>query len=258
VWSADDEALDEAARQAVPDGATTLRFGESPRAEVRLLRREDLGLAGSRLQVGLPGGGEVEIRLPLPGLHNARNALAAMAVATLVGVPAAEAAERISGCGALAGRGRVVRLGEATVLDESYNSNPRALEEVLALVASLEGYRRKAAALGDMLELGDLEADAHEEAGRQAARAGVELLAGVGPRMAAAVEAARAEGVGTAVHFPDSAEAGRWLAGEIGPGDLLVVKGSRGMRMEAVLEALGAPGGGIGAPPGREPAGARV
>jgi UDP-N-acetylmuramoyl-tripeptide--D-alanyl-D-alanine ligase len=161
-----------------------------------------------------------------------------MAVAHLLGVPAAEAAAGMSDVLPLPGRGAVLRIGEITLVDESYNANPSALAAVLRFVSTLNGYRRRIAVLGDMLELGETEGAAHEEAGRAAAGAGVDLLVGVGKRMAAAVRTAREAGLRETVHFSAAAEAAAYLAETAESGDLIVVKGSRAIGTEAVIEAL--------------------
>jgi UDP-N-acetylmuramoyl-tripeptide--D-alanyl-D-alanine ligase len=92
--------------------------------------------------------------------------------------------------------------------------------------------------MGDMLELGPAETALHREAGRQAAAAGVQLLVGVGARSRAAVEAARRARIGEAWHEQDAASAARSVPTRIGPGDLVVVKGSRGVHLELVVEAI--------------------
>ena len=137
------------------------------------------------------------------------------------------------------GRGRVHRLaGDALLVDDSYNNNPAALASVLGTLRASAATGRKVLVLGDMLELGRDEMALHREAGERAAAAGVEVLVGVGPRAKAAVDAARRARIAEAWHEPDAQSAARTLPARIGPGDLVVVKGSRGVHLEHVVEAL--------------------
>jgi len=237
AWNADDPLLDAAVRAALPAGARSLRFGASGEAAVRLLAWQGRGLEGGRLAVGLPDGGEIAVDLRLPGRHNALNALAALSAGLLLGMDPVEMAARMAMVEPLEGRGRTLRMAGLTIIDESYNANPRAVEAALATLAGGEATRR-IAVLGDMLELGEASARHHEEAGRAAAGAGVDLLVGVGREMARAVEAAREAGLDEAVHFETAEAAARWLAAAWAPGDLVLVKGSRAIGTEKVIQAL--------------------
>jgi UDP-N-acetylmuramoyl-tripeptide--D-alanyl-D-alanine ligase len=109
----------------------------------------------------------------------------------------------------------------------------RALETFVRIPAG-----RRVVAAGDMLELGALESEAHRTMGEQVARSGAALFAAAGPRCLLAAETARAAGCPEVRHFPDSAAAAEWLPGAVRPGDLILVKGSRGAAMERVVEAL--------------------
>jgi UDP-N-acetylmuramoyl-tripeptide--D-alanyl-D-alanine ligase len=138
-------------------------------------------------------------------------------------------------------RGTVSRLDNGiTLYDDSYNANPQAMAAVLEMLGRSETPGRRVAALGDMLELGPGADEAHRRVGRLAAEAGFGLLAAVGSRAAEVAAGAREGGLGDeAVHVFDTADAaGRFLAGELEPGDLLLVKGSRGVGMEAVVRLV--------------------
>jgi UDP-N-acetylmuramoyl-tripeptide--D-alanyl-D-alanine ligase len=237
AWNTDDPLLGPAVRQALPEGARTLPFGASEAAAVRLLAWQGKGLEGGRLAVGLPDGGEIPVDLRLPGRHNAFNAMAALAAGLLLGADPVAMAGRMALVEPVEGRGRILRMAGLTVIDESYNANPRAVEAALANLAAAEATRR-IAVLGDMLELGDSAPSHHEEAGRAAARAGVDLLVGIGRQMARAVEAACEAGLDEAVHFETSEAAAGWLAAAWSPGDLVLVKGSRSIGTEKVIQAL--------------------
>lgn len=186
------------------------------------------------------------LELSLAGAHSAQNAMAALAAILAAGGDLDAAAEAMARVQAGAGRGRVLRLGQdVVVVDDTYNSNPAALSSVLrTLAASPAG--RKVLVVGDMLELGPDESAYHRDAGRQAASAGVQMLVGVGPLARITAEAARKAGVPEVYHDHDAAHAAREMPRRIRPGDLVVVKGSRGVHLEQVVDVL--VGASVGAP----------
>jgi UDP-N-acetylmuramoyl-tripeptide--D-alanyl-D-alanine ligase len=182
------------------------------------------------------GGRTHDVALPLPGPHFVQNFLAAAAAAHHLGVTGEEIVAAASTLQAAKRRGEVLRLaGGVTVLDDSYNSNPTAVEAaVAALDMSAKG--RRVAFIGDMLELGPQGPALHRETGRKAASR-LQLLVGVGPLSRHTVEGAAEAGVET-VHFASSEEAAAAAPGLVKPGDAVLVKGSRGVRMERIVEAL--------------------
>jgi UDP-N-acetylmuramoyl-tripeptide--D-alanyl-D-alanine ligase len=214
-----------------------------------------------------------EVRLPLHGLYNVENCLAAAACAFALGVPLADIAAAAEQARPAAGRGVVHRVvlhgaagedtgarGELTVIDDSYNSNPDALEKALAGAAELPAVRRLAV-LGDMLELGPAGPRFHREGGLAAARLGFGPVAGVGELSRELVAGARAGGT-AAAWLGDAAAAADWAAAVAQPGDVVLVKGSRGIGLELVVRrllALGAPGapGAVDARDTRDPRGTR-
>jgi UDP-N-acetylmuramoyl-tripeptide--D-alanyl-D-alanine ligase len=137
-------------------------------------------------------------------------------------------------------RGELLRLpGGLTLIDDSYNSSPAALKRSLETVAAAKGSARKAAVLGEMLELGEHSARMHEECGVAAAAAGLELLITVGGQSAERMaHAARTAGVPMVVHAAHSDEATRVTLQRVRPGDLVLVKGSRGIRTDIVVDRL--------------------
>ncbi len=214
--------------------------GEAPS---RALDVEPLaaGAVGSRLRWWVDGG-EHAVELPLLGRHNVANFLAAATAAHAVGVPPAEIVEAARVARPAAGRGVVHRRADgALVVDDSYNSNPSALEAALAAAAALPAARRWAV-LGDMLELGEGAAAFHREAGRNAARRGFSPIVGVGELARELTEAAREAGAETRWHADVAGAAAALPAA--GPGDVVLVKGSRGVGLEAVVAALLAGEGG--------------
>jgi len=169
--------------------------------------------------------------LSLLGRHNRANAGLAAAVASHLGVSAEAVAAGLAAVQPVAGRLRRVDVGGVTVLDDTYNANPSSVREALAVLGAMPGARR-VAVLGDMFELGEASAEAHRAIAREAAAA-ADVLVLVG---AAYAEAAEAAGVDAAV-YRDSAAAAAWVDA-VAPGDVVLLKGSRGMRMERVLTAI--------------------
>lgn len=215
-------------------------FGEGPAADVRATEIQDHGLAGTTAVV-TAGGAACELRVPLAGRANLANVLCATAVATELGVPLAEAAARAAHLVASARRGEVIRLASGvTVIDDSYNASPAALAHALAVLGG-EPAARRAAVLGEMLELGDAAVRLHEEAGRRAAAAGLDRLVTVGGEPARALAAA-AVAAGMAAerveHVAASAAAAEIIAGWLRRGDVVLVKGSRGTRTDLVVDRI--------------------
>jgi UDP-N-acetylmuramoyl-tripeptide--D-alanyl-D-alanine ligase len=183
------------------------------------------------------------VRLHLAGRHAAANALAALAAADALGVARHRALGAMAEVRPLPGRGRVEHLADGVVLvDETYNANPVALTAVLSLLGDTRWPGRKVLALGDMLELGPSGPELHRTVGRQALAAGVSLLIGVGPLAAESCRAAAA-GADTA-RFATSVDAAAAAGTLMRPGDLVLVKGSRGTAMERFADALRGIGGG--------------
>ncbi len=185
------------------------------------------------------GGQAEEIALPLPGPHFLMNFLAAAAVAHHLGIGMGTIAETATTLKAASHRGEVVSLGEGiTLLDDCYNSNPTAVEAaVVALGLSARG--RRVAFLGDMLELGPTGPELHRQTGEKVGGR-LDLLAAVGPLAAGFLEGARRAGLRpeALVAFADSAGAAAAAPDLVGPGDAVLVKGSRGVRMEVIVDAL--------------------
>jgi UDP-N-acetylmuramyl pentapeptide synthase len=133
--------------------------------------------------------------------------------------------------------------GPIRILDDTYNANPASVRAALEVLGAVSGARR-IVVLADMLELGGAAEAAHREAGRLVACSGAAELVGVGTQARVAVEAARAAGLGESHHAATFEDALALLAKRLAPGDAVLVKGSRGMRMERVVDALVARYGG--------------
>jgi UDP-N-acetylmuramoyl-tripeptide--D-alanyl-D-alanine ligase len=213
--------------EALPDGATAIVPAGEPRLEpflrpgLRVVRFGDGG------DVTLDG-----LELPFTSAHMLRNAQAAVAAARAIGVdPSGRIDVQLSAL-----RGEHVELpGGVTVINDCYNANPLSMRAALDDLAAQTPTGRRVAVLGDMLELGPDEVMLHRAIGEHAAASGVELLVTVG---ALAAEMAGPYG-GRSIATASAAEAAEALRGELAEGDLVLVKASRGVGLEAVAEALG-------------------
>jgi UDP-N-acetylmuramoyl-tripeptide--D-alanyl-D-alanine ligase len=204
------------------------------------------GAAGRAAGVGAEGvtaeAESVALEIPLLGRANLANVLAGMAVALDAGVPLPAIVERAATLSPASHRGEVKRLvSGVTVLDDAYNANPLAVRRALEVIASEPHARRRVAVLGEMLELGPESVRLHEECGRAAVRSKIDVLVTVGKESARALgEAAVAAGLArdAVTHFADSTAAADAVAALVRSGDVVLVKGSRGVRLERVVERL--------------------
>ena len=219
----------------------TVTFGLAPSATVRAVDIDDRGVAGTRARVLTPAG-ESTIETSLIGRGNLQNLLAAIATALEFGVPLARVPGVVAGLVAADHRGVVHRLPSGvTVIDDSYNSSPSAVRLALETVAGDAHARRRIAVLGEMLELGDQAPAMHDACGRAAAAARLDRLVTVGgvPALAMASAAVAAGLPASAVdHVASSAEAAALLEGNLQDGDLVLVKGSRGIGTDLVVSRL--------------------
>ncbi len=238
VVTADSEELSHAVR-AYPVRA--IRFGLADDAELRLTDVQTDGLA-LRFQIN----NRLWVELPLPGKHNALNALAAMATAMRLGFSETEAAEALADCEPAEMRMQAECIGPVTLINDAYNANPMSMAAAVAVLAGLAASRRVFVA-GDMLELGEQARDYHVELGRQVARAGIDVLITIGP-LAERIAEGAAEAGDAGPEIRRYAKAGsaaghvrNWLAA----GDAVLVKGSRAVGAESVCHAIARVAGGI-------------
>jgi UDP-N-acetylmuramoyl-tripeptide--D-alanyl-D-alanine ligase len=240
ILNADDERV-AAMRSKAGQAARVVTYGTSRTADVSATEVVTVGVGASRFILRTPAG-EAEVVLPMHGRHNVLNALAAAAVAACFGVGVEEIAASLATAAPSEMRGEVLRFrGGVTVVDDSYNSNPRSLLSMAeALAGGGEGVVRRIVVAGEMLELGAEGAALHREAGREIAGFGVDVLWGVQGDALALIEGARATGMGAEAtrFFETSEEAAAALAEFVRAGDLVLVKGSRGVHTEKVVEAL--------------------
>ena len=219
----------------------TITFGAADGATVRAADIQDRGVDGMRARVTTPSG-EAVIEMPLLGRGNLANVLAAAAVAIDAGVPLDDIAAAASRLRPSDRRGAVHRLkGGVTLIDDSYNSSPAALKRALEVVGRETRTARKVAVLGEMLELGEHSSRLHEECGRAAAEAGLRLLFAVGgqPARALARAAVSAGMPASAVTYVERSEqASELVKSALRAGDLVLVKGSRGIRTDLVADRI--------------------
>jgi UDP-N-acetylmuramoyl-tripeptide--D-alanyl-D-alanine ligase len=242
VLNADDPRV---ARFAEVARGRVLTFGCDPTAQFRAEKIQDRGAAGSEFEfVGL--GERARLTLSLPGRHSVENALAALAAASVWGITAAEAANVLRNIKVGEMRGRLLQFAAGfALINDSYNSNPVALAAMIELLANTGGaktgnYRRRILAAGEMLELGADSASLHREAGRYAASRKLDCVVAVQGKAAEIVIGAIEAGMpaSQAHFFDDSAAAATFLVNFVRPADLLLVKGSRGVKMERIVEVL--------------------
>jgi UDP-N-acetylmuramoyl-tripeptide--D-alanyl-D-alanine ligase len=202
---------------------------------------EDRGALGSAFDYVSPEG-RVRLELMVPGRHAISNALAALAAASVWNIGAAEAQSVFRALRAPAMRGELLRFSNgAALINDSYNSSPAALQAMTELLVATPNYHRRILAAGEMRELGAASRELHREAGRFAAKTGkIDLVIGVAGDAAQIVEGALEAGLPRAQtkFFPTPEEAAEFLGALVVAGDLLLVKGSRGVKMERIVEAL--------------------
>jgi len=218
-----------------------LTYGIENRAFFMAENIEDRGALGTTFDYVSPEG-RVRLELALPGRHVIANALASLAAASVWGIGIEEARAVLPSLKPPAMRGELLRFSDgAALINDSYNSSPAALEAMTSLLAATPGFKRRILAAGEMRELGASSAELHRQAGRFAAQGGaIDWVIGVAGDAAQLVEGAVGAGLAAehAKWFQTSEEAAEFLRDLLGPGDLLLVKGSRGVRMERVVEAL--------------------
>jgi UDP-N-acetylmuramoyl-tripeptide--D-alanyl-D-alanine ligase len=240
VLNADDERV---ARFSDVARGRVIRYGTGAAADFRVEAIEERGIEGAAFDFVWPGG-RARLESSLIGRHNVMNALAALAAASLWGIGAEDAKRVFPELRPADKRGEVVRYEqEFTVINDTYNSSPTALGELVALLAKTPGYRRKILAAGEMRELGDSSAKLHRECGQAAFAAGrIDWIFGVAGNAKEFVEGAIAAGYPRerTRFFENSQEASDFVQSFVSTGDLLLLKGSRGVKMEKILEAIDA------------------
>jgi UDP-N-acetylmuramoyl-tripeptide--D-alanyl-D-alanine ligase len=209
-------------------------FGDGPCADPQILEsvEDSMGLRISFHAGELDGW----LTLHLLGAHNASNAMAGLAVALEAGVDLNAAVTALETLSPGSKRGELLEIAGATVLNDSYNSNPEALRSMIRTLAARPAQRRILVA-GEMLELGEHGPALHAACGKAAADAHLDLVVGVRGNAQHLAAAACWGGVAS-IFLPDAQGAGEWLSGNLQPGDVVLVKGSRGVQLERAIEIL--------------------
>jgi UDP-N-acetylmuramoyl-tripeptide--D-alanyl-D-alanine ligase len=217
-----------------------ITFGMKNESNVRFLDVETDGLDSTTLRVSIFGD-EYEFSLPVPGTHNIMNAMAALAIGCALKIEPKVATERLSKFKPMAMRFEQIQLANGVrLVNDSYNANPASMKAAFRTVGSAKRAGRFIVALGDMLELGEASYELHKKLGEDAARMGVNLLLTTGDYAEAVVEGAVSAGLDSesAKNCSTTDEIEKNLEDELKAGDVLLVKGSRGMRMERIVETL--------------------
>jgi UDP-N-acetylmuramoyl-tripeptide--D-alanyl-D-alanine ligase len=239
IANADDPRMLHRARKS-GRRVVTFAAGRGKDADVAVLDVLSQDPSGITFLLGI-GTKELEVRLSLVGEHNALNAAAAAAAALSLGSTDREIVRGLAAVRPVGRRLRVERLPSGVLLvDDCYNANPASMTAALRTLRQLAGGGRALAALGDMLELGPAEEESHRELGREAARSGLAALALFGPRARLAHAAALDAGAppSDTFHTEDPQALAAFVRERLRPGDALLVKGSRGMKLERLVEAL--------------------
>jgi len=230
VLNADDEYVSQFGRDF--HGKVVL-YGLRTQADVRAENAKHHGAEGSTFDV-VVGGCREKASLPLVGAHNIYNALAAVAVGIERGLTLSEALGALATLAPADKRGEVVKLGNITIINDCYNSNPKALDAMVDALAAMPAKRRIVVA-GEMLELGAAGEEMHRSSGRHMAERKIDVLVGVRGLAQSMVDSARESGM-RAEFLATPQEAGEWLARETREGDVVLLKASRGVKLEQALE----------------------
>jgi UDP-N-acetylmuramoyl-tripeptide--D-alanyl-D-alanine ligase len=180
------------------------------------------------------------VKLRMLGKHNVYNAAAAIAAASLYGIEARLAVKALEDFVLPKLRMEYEKCEGVDFIFDCYNSNPASLKSAIGTLRDMEPYKRKVLVAGDMLELGASGPDLHRDIGRFAAKSKIDLFVSVGPLSGYILEGAQEEGIGgmSLLRFKNSVEAAKALKGILREGDLVLIKGSRGMKMEEIKKCF--------------------
>jgi UDP-N-acetylmuramoyl-tripeptide--D-alanyl-D-alanine ligase len=211
-------------------------FGRGPCADPRVQTIVPMGAEGQTVEVRA-GEQHATLRLRLLGEHNVANAMAAIAVGVEAGISLDKCCDMLAELAPEDKRGQILTISGATVINDCYNSNPEALKAMIGTLAAIPAGEkgRRILVAGAMLELGPESWELHAACGRAAAQAGIEVIAGVSGDAEHLADAARETGA-NALFIATPEEAGRWLRGTVHAGDVVLLKASRGVRLERALE----------------------
>jgi UDP-N-acetylmuramoyl-tripeptide--D-alanyl-D-alanine ligase len=230
VLNADDEYVSHFGRDYK---GRVIKYGTTFAADVSAENVQSKGAEGSEFDVVVAGTRHYT-HLPLVGEHNVLNALAAVAVSIACGIKASDASAALATLKPADKRGQVLQLGNITVINDCYNSNPKALKAMVDALCAMKAARRIVVA-GEMLELGPAAEALHRESGSHMGEKKIDVLIGVRGLAHALVDGAQQAGM-RAEFVATPEEAGEWLARETRDGDVVLLKASRGVKLERALE----------------------
>ncbi|MDQ7822686.1 MAG: UDP-N-acetylmuramoyl-tripeptide--D-alanyl-D-alanine ligase [Candidatus Eremiobacteraeota bacterium] len=221
-------------------------FGEDQKASLRMLECRPQSSGGFNVKVASFSGGELEFSIPFLGLHNVYNTMAAVAVGLLHQVPPGQIQEALNSSKITGKRMEKLVTGQGViVINDTYNASPRSMEYAIRTLALLPGVTRRIAVLGDMRELGGIAEEAHRATGRMVREAGIDYLVTLGDLGKLIHEEALRSGMpsGRCFWYESKDEAGAMLAGILSRGDAVLVKASRLMKLEEIVEHVMRRGG---------------
>lgn len=197
------------------------------------------GEQGSGFEITV-GSFEYKVHIPAPGIHNVYNALAAIAAGIELGIPMEEIIRGIAEFSPGKMRLNIISHNGMKIIDDAYNASPQSMEAAINVLMDLRGNKRTIAVLGDMLELGDWAYKAHFDVGKFAVRKGINYIITVGENARNIARGALDAGAlpDNVVSFESNSEAAAFLKSLVGNGDVILIKGSRGMKMEEIVHQL--------------------
>ncbi len=217
----------------------TVFYGMDEGADYRACNINSHGESGTYFDITL-GGREYNVHIPVPGVHNVYNALAAVAVGCELGIPMEDIIGGIAGFSSSKMRMDIISFNGMKIINDVYNASPNSMEAGLNVLSEIGRKNRKAAVLGDMLELGEWAEKAHFDVGKYAASAGIEHIVAVGANARFIADGALSVGhpEDQVKYFQNNSEALEYLQKNLAQGDIVLVKGSRGMKMEEIVKGL--------------------
>ncbi len=217
----------------------TVFYGMDEGVDYRACNINSHGESGTFFDLAA-GGREYNIHIPVPGVHNVHNALAAAAVGCELGIPMEDVVKGITDFSPSKMRMDIILFNGMKIINDAYNASPNSMEAGISVLCEIGLKSRKIAVLGDMLELGEWAEEAHFNVGKYASAAGTDEIIAVGDNARFIAEGALFAGhpQGKVKYFQENAEALTHLQKDLKPGDVVLVKGSRGMKMEEIVKAL--------------------
>ena len=217
----------------------TVLYGMDEGVDYRACNINSHGESGTFFDITL-GGREYNIHIPVPGAHNVHNALAAVAVGCELGIPMKDIIKGIAGFSPSKMRMDILSFNGMKIINDVYNASPNSMEAGINVLSEIGLENRKIAVLGDMLELGEWAEKAHFDVGKYSSVAGIDQIIAVGSNARFIADGALSAGHSEEMvrYFQSNTEALDYLQKNLGPGDVILVKGSRGMKMEEIVKGL--------------------